>query len=140
MVKILDTRAEPIMRLFRVGSWEGLAPQPKPHQAGNICPLQIEPSLILHKSEVEIGNQSFVLVYLSLVGSIGTQWFFLGLRTELGSGWQSKPHTKGDHLEVHHCSMKQTSMYFCNREELNLTPCWICFFDFNLCFLLLLLL
>ena len=28
----------------------------------------------------------------------------------------------------------------CNREELNGTPRWICFFDFNLCFSLLLLL
>ena len=28
----------------------------------------------------------------------------------------------------------------CNREELNWTPRWICFFDFNLCFSLILLL
>ena len=29
-------------------------------------------------------------------------------------------------------------LYFCNREEPNRTPCWLCFFYFNFCFPLLL--
>ena len=29
--------------------------------------------------------------------------------------------------------MQKSMLSFCNREEQNLTPCWICFFYFNLC-------
>ena len=36
--------------------------------------------------------------------------------------------------------MLMIKLYYCSREQQNLTPCWICFFYFNLCFSLLLLL
>lgn len=96
MEKISGTRAEPTVRHFRVG---GGISSPTPTQTTSsrehTAPAE-RTALPLPKLEVEFGNRSFVLVYLSLVCSMGTTWFFLGWGAELASGnSRVKPTLKG---------------------------------------------